>query len=113
MTKNDIFDLIRQNALYYLDILEREDNDWPFPPKNILPSLSQEFQNDVEIVKSAVSANGYELKFALDHFKNYKEVVLNAVKENGCCLEYASHELRNNKEVVLVAVHENCCYRIF
>ena len=52
MTKNDIFDLIRQNALDYLDILEREDNDWPFPPKKILPSLSQEFQNDVEIVKS-------------------------------------------------------------
>lgn len=70
----------------------------------LLEYASSELKNDPEIVKLAVSKDGYALQFASSKLKNDKKIVKKAVSENGLALQYASEELQNNEKIVKKAV---------
>ena len=89
--------------------LEKLRND----KKVVLEAISQKndslkdfpfFQDDKEVVLTAVENYGFALDYTSDRLRDDKEIVLTAVKNDGRALAYASDELRDDKEIVLTAV---------
>jgi hypothetical protein len=70
-----------------------------------LGTIYSNFNNNKQIVLTAVSYFGRALEFASEKLRNDKEVVLAAVSNNGYALQYASYNLKNDKDVILVAVY--------
>ena len=74
--------------------------------------IPSDFQNDFEIVKIAVSHDGYALQYASPELKKNFEIVKIAVTKNGCALEfglaleYASEELQGKYEIVKTALRK-------
>ncbi len=68
-----------------------------------LADASEEERADPEIVRAAVTENGYVLDWAAPQFRGDKATVLAAVKSCGGAIQYASPVLRADKEVVLTA----------
>ncbi|MBO4292885.1 MAG: DUF4116 domain-containing protein [Clostridia bacterium] len=73
----------------------------------MLNNLSDEFKNDNEVIKKAVSECGLTLKYLQEDNKNNEDYVKIAVTQNGLALRYASEELKNNPEIVKSAVSQN------
>jgi hypothetical protein len=69
-----------------------------------LGTIYSNFNNNKQIVLTAVSYFGSALEFASDELKNDKEVVLVAVSNNGYSLQYASYNLKNDKDIILTAI---------
>ncbi len=91
--------------------------------------LCQSFNNDIEIVMTAVQQNGAALQYASNELKRNKQIVLAAVSQHdlvmnlskkqffyidsvrkhiaGSALKYAFPDLQQDKEVVLAAVTAN------
>ena len=68
---------------------------------------SKELKNDKEVVLASVTQVGWALEHSSEELKNNKEVVLAAVTDYGWALQYASKELQNDVEVVLAAVTQH------
>ena len=65
------------------------------------------YNDDKEVIMTAVVQDGWALEYASDRLKNDKEVVMAAIAQNGCTLRYASDELKSDREVVMAAVTNN------
>ena len=65
------------------------------------------YNDDKEVIMTAVVQDGWALEHASDRLKNDKEVVMAAIAWNGCTLRYASDELKSDREVVMAAVTNN------
>ena len=78
-----------------------------------LKDAKPQFQEDLEVVKAAVSNNGLALKYASEILRANESIVKIAVCSDPPHMEhplqYASVELRNNKDVVLRAVKSSSC----
>lgn len=72
----------------------------------ILMYLKEEFTQDREICMMAVSMSGSSLEYC-PYFDDDEEIVMSAVKNCGYALKWASDRLKNNVEIVKVAVL--CC----
>ena len=73
----------------------------------LLKYVSEELQNNSELVKLAVTQSGGALRYASEELKSNPEIVRLAVTQSGGALEYASLELRKNPEIVRLAVTQN------
>ena len=73
---------------------------------SVFEFCSKKMRADKEVVMTAVSNDGWALKYASDDFKADKEVVLAAVTQRGDALEHASDALKADKEVVIAAVSQ-------
>ncbi|EFC43952.1 hypothetical protein NAEGRDRAFT_79884 [Naegleria gruberi] len=62
--------------------------------------------DDRDIVMAAVKSDGQALKNAYE-YQNDREIVTTAVQHNGCAIQYASFELQLDTEIVLTAVKQN------
>ncbi|EFC44761.1 predicted protein [Naegleria gruberi] len=69
--------------------------------------VSAEFQNDYEIVMTAVKVNGFSLKYASDILKGNRQVVTQAVMTDGFALDFASSELMNDIDLQKMAIRNN------
>lgn len=65
------------------------------------------YNDDKEVIMTAIVQSGWALEHASNGLKNDKEVVMAAVQQNGCALLHASDELKNDREVVMAAVTNN------
>ena len=74
-----------------------------------LKNLSNEFQDDYEIVMTAVNVSGYTLKNASERLRDNHEIVLAAVNNYGESLQFASNRLRDYREIVLTAINSRSC----
>lgn len=66
-----------------------------------------DFQDHELIVRTAVSANGYALRFASSRLKDQSALVLLAVKQNPYAIKYASERLQNDLVIALEVVERN------
>lgn len=64
-------------------------------------------QDDFEVAKQAVSADGLALEFVSPRLQDNKEIVLVAVKKAWFSLKYVSIELKKDKEIVLAAIQND------
>ena len=69
-------------------------------------NISQDLQNDKDIVIAAVSQSGLILQYTNDIMKNDKDVVLAAIKSSPVSLIYASLNIKNDKDIILIAVSQ-------
>ena len=69
-----------------------------------LETLSEELQDDKEVVMAAIQRFGSNFKYASLRLRDDKETVMEAVTQHADTLEYASVRLRNDKEVVMAAL---------
>ena len=66
-----------------------------------------EFQDDFEIVLSAVEIDGMALEFASDRLRKDKEVVQSAVKSESLALQWAGAKWKKDYETILLAVSKS------
>ena len=66
--------------------------------------MSEELQDDKEIVLVAVKKFSWTLRNASERLRNDKEVVIAAVTQNGFALQYAPERLQIDKEVIHAAI---------
>ena len=71
-----------------------------------LLNISQDLQNDKDIVIAAVSQSGLMLQYTNDIMKNDKDVVLAAIKSSPVSLIYASLNIKDDKDIILIAVSQ-------
>lgn len=90
---------------------------------NHMQFFFKEHSDDIEIlpeyvfynrnfVKSAVSSNGYSLRYAAE-FKDDYEIVRIAVQDSPEAIEYASHTLKRNKDIIKTAIKNSKYCLIF
>ena len=103
----DIKNLLDKNIHneYEQDILYNLDNvnliSYLITQKSLIYQyISNEYQNNFEIVKLAVQKYWHTLKYVNDELKNNFEFVKLAIQTHPYALQYASDELRNNFEIV-------------
>jgi len=70
----------------------------------LFPMVHHELRDNPQIVKMAVSANGYTLEHAPACYRADAEIVRAAILANPFALQYASTDLRDDKELVLLAL---------
>ena len=77
----------------------------------MLQFISEDLQNNPEVVLAAVSQSGRALQYASDSLRNDREFILAAVRNDRHgferALQYASEALRSDPEVVLAAVSQH------
>ena len=74
---------------------------------NGLQYVSEELQDDRDVVLLAVQHDGRALEYASDRLRSDKEIVLVAVQQDGEALEYASETSRDDPLIVLEAVRQH------
>ena len=75
-----------------------------FLKPHALEDATEELKGDREIVRTAVSQNGYALKHATEQLKGDREIVITAVSQVGLALQHATKELKGDREIVMKAV---------
>jgi hypothetical protein len=102
------------NSLEYASVNIKEDRDFILSLiKNhrngsyVLYHVSNEFNNDHEIVLETVKQNGLMLKYAGENIKKDREIVLTAIKENVKASEFIDKDLLDDYEIVLEIVKRN------
>ena len=80
------------------DVIEKLNNGCS------LEEMDSCFRDDEEIVKIAVTADGFNLKYASERLQDNEEIVKIAVTDNGYCLRFASSRLQKNRDMVLFTV---------
>lgn len=107
--KEKSYEEVKQNGMNLRHIHESLQNDIDIVRIAVsnrgesLRYASPELQANFEIVKIAVSNRGESLQFADVRLRNNKELVMQAVNNWGSTLEFASYELRNDKDIVKLA----------
>jgi hypothetical protein len=69
-----------------------------------LALAASNFQDDIEIVRAAVSQDGEALEYASPRLRGNREIVLEAVKQNGNAIMHASPCFDDDKEVIITAL---------
>ena len=72
-----------------------------------LKYVPEKFQDDYDIVETAVLKSGLNLEYASHRLKNNGEIVVEAVYVDGKALQFASRRLQNKKIIVKDAVLNN------
>ncbi|MGR3973108.1 MAG: DUF4116 domain-containing protein, partial [Candidatus Rhabdochlamydia sp.] len=75
--------------------------------ETLLRYVSDEWQDDYDIVFAAIQKHWNSLKHASERLKDNPDLVLAAVKQNGHALKHASERLKDNPDLVLAAVKQN------
>ena len=75
----------------------------------LLEQVPPQFQNDYDVVLSAVKQCGYAYQYASDNLKSNRNIVLVAVSTNGAVVDRlpADSKLRQDKDVCLAAIKSN------
>lgn len=72
-----------------------------------LQHASEDQQNNIDVVLTAVQGRGSALQFASQELQSNFYVVMAAIQQCGDALEFASRDLRTNFDVVVAAVQSN------
>ena len=91
-----------KKAILALTTIFRSAHDDP----DFLLYASEEIRHDPSFVQSIVSLSGVNLKY-VPHFQNNFNIVLSAIKEKGYALRYASNELKMNETIARAAVEKD------
>ncbi|EFC48810.1 hypothetical protein NAEGRDRAFT_78439 [Naegleria gruberi] len=67
----------------------------------------EKWENDFEIVLTAIKHNGSTLQYASNELRNNSEIVMAAIKENRSAFQYASNELRYDREFIISALKQD------
>lgn len=78
------------------------DRDIAFNRAKKLGRISENYENDKELVEIAIEKRPFCLKYASDQLRNNYDTVLAAVKRNAYALEFASYDLQNNEELLKI-----------
>lgn len=65
-----------------------------------LAHLSDELQDDKDVVLAFLSINGMQLEYTHEKFKDDKEVVLIAMQQNINAVQYASERLKVDEDIM-------------
>jgi|LSQX01.1.fsa_nt_gb hypothetical protein len=98
-TKEDVFELFKNDALKNLERFEKG-----FKAADFFESLRAELRTDKDVALAAVSRYGLVLKDVGDDLQDDRDVVIAAVNTHGEALEYASDRFKADREIVLAAV---------
>lgn len=77
-----------------------------FLKREIISNVKQNLVNNYNIVKAAVSQNGYALEYVSERLKENKEIVKIAI-ENGGSLFDAPIHIQQDKELIILAIKYN------
>ncbi len=69
-----------------------------------LLDISTELQNDIEVVKAAVSRNSRQIKYTSNALRNNKQLALIALQRRPSMFSFIGSELQSDLEVILAAV---------
>eukprot|EP01080_Neovahlkampfia_damariscottae_P005756 gene5756-9577_t len=72
-----------------------------------LEFVSKKFQNDFDVVLTAVNNEGRSLKFSSEKLKNNRKIVIEAIRNDPRSILYASLNLQSDREIALSVVSRN------
>jgi hypothetical protein len=73
----------------------------------ILLHTHESMRSDKDVVLAAVKRNGEAIRYALAGLENDPEIVYTAVKQYGMVLEYIPKQFHSNRDLILMAVAQN------
>lgn len=72
-----------------------------------LEDASNRLQNDIDVVKAALTNTPQAYRFASERLKNDKDLAMQAVGLKGMNIQHSSESLRDDKDLALLAVEKN------
>ena len=89
------------------EIISRMSQGQMLQAVELNPSIlayAEKYQDDFDVVLTAVTADSDVFCWASGRLKNNKTVVMTAVKQNGTVIWYTSKELRDDEDVIMAAL---------